>query len=137
MGLPVVLSGPSGAPPEASLGCYVSLSSVANQAQIGLRADPAACRAVTGAVLGMTPDEAAELGEEDVVDGVGELVNVVAGLAKTKLASTDADLRMGLPMFVRGHVGAGPKSATRSIRCDLGGTRCTVEIHASVPAEAA
>ena len=40
------------------------------------------------------------LGEKDVVDGVSEVMNIVAGKVKSHMAGRDGQLQLGLPMFV-------------------------------------
>jgi len=65
---------------------------------VGLTASSAGCRALARGLLRAPEDE--ELSDAEVVDGVNELMNIVAGKVKARLAGVDGTLRLGLPMFL-------------------------------------
>ena len=58
---------------------------------------PLACR-IVASMLGMEEDEV----EDDLVDGVGEIANMVAGGAKTALADGPHAFDLSLPAMIRG-----------------------------------
>ncbi|MCH9007415.1 chemotaxis protein CheX [candidate division KSB1 bacterium] len=69
-----------------------------------------------GGMLGMELTEV----DEDVCDGVGELINVIAGGAKTKLQKKGFDFELSIPNTVIGkkHQITAPASTSR-MRCDF------------------
>lgn len=72
------------------------------------------------AVGGMLGMEFKEI-DADVRDGVGELVNMIAGGAKTKLQAKGIDFELSIPNTVigRNHEITAPQSSTR-VRMDFG-----------------
>jgi chemotaxis protein CheX len=59
-------------------------------------------RRIVGRLLGQSPDG---LSDDDVIDGVGEMINMVAGRAKSRFAGTPFALQCALPQVItgRGH----------------------------------
>lgn len=88
--------------PEAHTGVYLPLHTPSGPVQIALMADIPGCRSLAGALLGM--DETEELGDADVADAVGEVLNIVAGSLKTRIQEHERPVQLGLPMYVVGHV---------------------------------
>ena len=80
------------------VGSYISVLSAFDSMHLGLVTSSAGCRALARALLQEPPDE--ELSDSEVVDGVNELVNIVAGKVKARLVGRDGTLRLGLPMFL-------------------------------------
>lgn len=66
---------------------------------------------IVSAVLGMDPSD---LEPGDINDGVGELINMIAGSAKNALLSTPFSFRVALPNVIsgKGHEVGYPKNAT-------------------------
>jgi chemotaxis protein CheX len=81
----------------------------------------ALAKQVVGAMLGMDESELDE--NEDILDGVGELGNMVAGGAKTALQDSPHHFDLALPTTIRGdEVVLQPKSGTPGliIQCNIG-----------------
>ncbi len=97
-------------------GAYIALVGEENAVQIAIASTPEVCAQLSACLLGMEPEEAAELSEADVADGIGELVNMVAGGVKTRLAGRDGAIQLGLPFVVEGRVERA--SATKVAYCD-------------------
>lgn len=85
--------------------------------QVGISADDAARRGIAAALLGL---EADEVDPEDAIDAVGEAVNILAGQVKTRLVEVEPSLKLGLPMFVEGHVLVTPSFAQAVAHVQLG-----------------
>ncbi len=128
MGLDGEVLGTAKGPPPDLAGSYISLVSATNALQVGLVTTPEGCRKLAATLMGMDEDEAAELEDSDVADGVGELVNVLAGVMKTGVQEQDPDLRLGLPMFLLGEILPGNHTALDRVDCTLGGTTCSLVI---------
>ena len=79
-------------------GAYIAILSEKNSVHLGLCAAPSQCRALARGLLRMRHDE--ELSERDVVDGVSEVMNILAGKVKSQMAGRDGQLQLGLPMFI-------------------------------------
>ncbi len=95
-----VVAADDGDAPEAV--AFVSLSSGKVALQIGIGSSKAGLVGLSKAMLMMEPDE--ELDDEELVDAIGEMANVIAGGVKTRLASSQTGLSIGLPLFVEGSV---------------------------------
>jgi chemotaxis protein CheX len=86
---------------------------------------------LTGRILGMTPAEVAEGGNEVVTDAIGEMTNMSVGVFKNALCDLGHICRLTLPTIVRGnHVKvAAIKSATRHVfQFDCNGHRLAADI---------
>lgn len=101
----------------APWGAYVPLVGDNVSLQVGLSAGEAARAGIAGALLGMAPDE---VDPADVVDAVGEAVNILAGQVKTRLVDVEPTLKLGLPMFVEGHILVTPSFAQAVAHVELG-----------------
>jgi CheY-specific phosphatase CheX len=60
------------------------------------------CRTLTRAFLGVREKDG--ISEKDVVDAMSEILNILAGKVKSRLASRDGSLRLGLPIFLVGQI---------------------------------
>ncbi|MBN2798877.1 MAG: chemotaxis protein CheX [Deltaproteobacteria bacterium] len=54
---------------------------------------------LVGEMLGMEPDE---LEEDDLADGIGEMANIIAGFAKTRLSEAGVHFNLALPEILAG-----------------------------------
>lgn len=77
-------------------------------------------------MLMMEPDE--ELSQEDIADTVGEIANIVAGGVKGALSQWDGGLKLGLPIFIKGHIERGSATQARSLNFTIDGTPVTVAV---------
>lgn len=108
-------------------GAYIAVLSQNNAVHLGISARPAQCRALARALLGLRHDEA--ISETDVVDGVSEVMNILAGKVKASMAGRDGQLHLGLPMFVENPVQAGAGSEASSAEVKLGPVSCTLRVY--------
>ena len=79
-------------------GAYIAILGEHDSVHLGLTASPAHCRALARGLLGLRHDEV--LAEKDVIDGVSEVMNIIAGKVKSQMAGQDGQMRLGLPMFI-------------------------------------
>jgi len=84
---------------------YVAILGSQNSMHLGLSATVAGCHALARAFLGLRGGE--DLTEREVIDGMSEILNILAGKVKSRMAARDGSLKLGLPMFVAGAVGHG------------------------------
>ena len=80
-------------------GAYIALLCEGESVHLGLCLAPTECHALARALLGLGVHES--LSERDTIDGVCEVMNIVAGKVKSQMASRGQTLRLGLPMFLR------------------------------------
>jgi len=74
-----------------------------NQAfDLALVASAEGCQALSRAILGMS--DGAPLRDAEVADAVGEIVNMLAGTVKRRMAGHGAELVLGLPLFLHGYI---------------------------------
>ena len=81
---------------------YISVLSESNSMHLGLSASMQGCRTLTRAFLGIREKDG--ISERDVVDAMSEILNILAGKVKSRLASRDGSLRLGLPIFLVGAI---------------------------------
>ena len=68
------------------------------------------------------------LSERDVVDGLSEVMNILAGKVKASMAGRDGQLHLGLPMFVANPIrSSGAETASAPIQ--LGPVECTLRVY--------
>ena len=108
-------------------GAYIAVLSANNAVHLGLSARPEQCRALARALLGLRNDE--PVAEHDVVDGLAELMNILAGKVKASMSGRDGQLHLGLPMFVANPIRAGGDSETASEEVKLGPVECTLRVY--------
>ena len=83
-------------------GAYISVLSESNSMHLGLSASMQGCRTLTRAFLGIREKDG--ISEKDVVDAMSEILNILAGKVKSRLASRDGSLKLGLPIFLVGQI---------------------------------
>jgi hypothetical protein len=79
-------------------GAYIAILGEQDSVHLGLTAAPEHCRALARGLLGLRHEE--PLGDKDVIDGVSEVMNILAGKVKSQMGGRDGQLRLGLPMFI-------------------------------------
>jgi CheY-specific phosphatase CheX len=114
--------------PRTGVGATISLVANGENVVLALVADAAGCRTLAAGLMGMEPDEAAELDDSEVADGVGEVVNMWAGLVKTRMNGDVPGIALGLPMFVDGHVEGVSSTERVATEVRIGGVRATVAV---------
>jgi hypothetical protein len=108
-------------------GAYIAVLSPHNAVHLGLSATPARCRALARALLGLRHTET--VSEHDVVDGLSEVMNILAGKVKASMAGRDGQLHLGLPMFVANPIRSGGDSESTSAPVRLGPVECTLRVY--------
>ena len=114
-------------PEPGEPGAYIAILSPNNAVHLGLSAGPGQCRALARALLGLRHDE--DLSESDVVDGMSEVMNILAGKVKASMAGRDGQLHLGLPMFVPNPIRAGGESESVTADVQLGPVGCTLRVY--------
>jgi len=108
-------------------GAYIAVLSTHHAVHLGLSATPERCRALARALLGMHHTE--PLSERDVVDGLSEVMNILAGKVKASMAGRDGQLHLGLPMFVANPIRSSGESESASAPVRLGPVECTLRVY--------
>lgn len=121
-------------PPEAKdvthrPGAYIALLSDENSVHLGFSASPQGCRALARGFLAMRTGQ--DLSDDDVVDGVSEVMNILAGKVKSKMTGRDGTLRLGLPMFIKNPVAVGQGTETVSADVKIGPVDCQLIVYRS------
>lgn len=83
---------------KEGVGSYISVLSAFDSMHLGLVTSSAGCRVLARGLMQAPADE--QLSDSEVVDGVNELVNILAGKVKARMVGRDGTLRLGLPMFL-------------------------------------
>ena len=84
---------------EPQCGTYIAVLGDANSMHLGIVTTPLGCQALARGLLGMRSSE--EISEKDAVDGMSEVMNIVAGKVKSRLSEHDHGLRLGMPIFMK------------------------------------
>src|SRR5262245_48507420 len=83
-------------------GAHVPLVGDGQAFDLALVSSAEGCHALSRAILSAGPGPA--LRDSEIADAVGEIVNMLAGGVKRRLAGLGAELALGLPIFLRGHL---------------------------------
>lgn len=105
---------------------YVSILGARSSMHLGLTTTPEGARTLARAFLGLRGPEA--VGDHDVVDGLSEILNILAGKVKSRMSARDASLKLGLPMFVSGSVGHGEGTEKATVDVRLGPVPCQLQV---------
>jgi hypothetical protein len=79
-------------------GTYIAVLGDANSMHLGILTTPEGRHALARGLLGMRASE--ELSENDAIDGMSEVMNIVAGKVKSELSDHDHGLRLGMPIYM-------------------------------------
>lgn len=112
--------------PSGREGSLLSVTRGSEAVQLGVMADSAGCIALTRALLQMEEDE--EVGEEDVSDAVGEIINILAGVVQRSLEGNGPDVTLGYPMYIKGHVYPPSNAEARYASINLGPARADLMV---------
>lgn len=108
-------------------GAYIAILSERNSIHLGLSTTSAGLHALARGLLGLRASE--ELSEREVVDGVSEVMNIVAGKVKSAMAGRDGQLRLGLPMYLPSPVVSGPGMEVAGAEIVLGPVPCRLSVY--------
>jgi hypothetical protein len=86
----------------AMIGAHIPLVGGGQGFDFALVSSAEGCQALSRAIL-CRPAGAA-LRDAEVADAIGEIVNMLAGSVKRRLAGPRAELVLGLPIFLHGHL---------------------------------
>jgi len=119
---------PPAAPPPGtpSPAVYVSILGAKSSMHLGISTTPEGAQALARAFLGLRGAE--QLAERDVVDGLSEILNILAGKVKSRMSARDGTLKLGLPMFVSGSVGHGDGTEKATVDVMLGPAPCQLQV---------
>lgn len=101
---------------------YISVLSESNSMHLGIATTMQGCRTMTRAFLGIRERDA--VSEKDVVDAMSEILNILAGKVKSRLASRDGSLKLGLPIFITGQIQVTANMERAATNVDLGPVSC-------------
>jgi len=87
---------------SAMIGAHIPLIGGGQAFDLALVASGDGCQALSRAILGASPG--APLRDAEVADAVGEIVNMLAGSVKRRMAGLGAELELGLPLFLHGYI---------------------------------
>jgi hypothetical protein len=111
-------------------GAYIAILSERNSIHLGLSSSTAGLHALARGLLGLRHSE--ELSERDVVDGVSEVMNIIAGKVKSYMSGRDGQLRLGLPMYIPSPIANGPGMEVLSAELQLGPVPCRLSVYRRV-----
>jgi hypothetical protein len=92
---------------SSMIGAHIPLVGSGIAYELALVSSPEGCRSLSRAIL--YRDAGAALTDAEVADAIGEIVNMLAGAVKRRIAGQRADLELGLPIFIHGYVQATDK----------------------------
>ncbi len=90
---------PAGGPRPAA---YIAVLGESNSIHLGLSTTMQGCHTLARALMGMRQKDS--LPEADVVDGMSEILNILAGKVKSRMITRDPSLKLGLPIFIVGEI---------------------------------
>jgi len=82
-------------------GSCISMTRPGGSFNLALFGKDQTCKTLGRALLGMDPGE--DISKEELADGLGEILNMVAGVIKRKMTAEEAKgVALGLPLFLSG-----------------------------------
>ena len=108
-------------------GAYIAILSDHNSIHLGLSSSTAGLQALTRGLLGLRASE--DVGEREVVDGVSEIMNIVAGKVKSQMAGRDGQLRLGLPLYLPSPIASGTGLEVAGAEVMLGPVPCRLNVY--------
>lgn len=103
--------------PAEMSGAFVPLVGKNANLQFGIVSSRAGQEMIARVILQMEPDEGLE--HDEIADAVGEFANCLAGRIKREMRKVDGSLRIGIPVFVDGHVEDIGRSAFKVVRTEM------------------
>jgi hypothetical protein len=107
---------------QANPGTYIAIMTDSSSMHLGITSTPQGVRVLARGLLGLRQDQ--ELSDQEAVDGVSEMMNIVAGKVKSKMASRDGTLQLGLPMFVQTPIQVNEQMERASADVTIGPVAC-------------
>jgi CheY-specific phosphatase CheX len=89
-------------PPRVTMGALIPFVGDMSPVQIGLFSDEAGCQRIARALLYAGPDD--PLSKSEMVDAISEIVNILSGTIKGRVARYATHAALGLPAFVMGPI---------------------------------
>ena len=114
------------APGEPRPAVYVAILGAKCSMHLGLATSVQGAQALARAFLGIRSQGAVD--ERDVVDGMSEILNILAGKVKSRMSARDGSLRLGLPMYVSGAVGHGDGIERAVVDLAVGPVPCQLHV---------
>ncbi|MEO5988893.1 MAG: chemotaxis protein CheX [Candidatus Eisenbacteria bacterium] len=108
-------------------GAYIAILSDSESVHLGLCMSPHDGHVLARALLGLGSHDT--LSEKDMVDGVSEVMNIVAGKVKSHMAGRGEGLRLGLPMFIPRPITPAGDMETASVELSLGPVICRLTVY--------
>lgn len=84
------------------IGAHIPLIGGGQAFDLALVSSDQGCQELSRAMLCMAAG--APLGDAEVADAVGEIVNMLAGSVKRRMSGLGAELELGLPIFLHGYI---------------------------------
>lgn len=112
---------------EPRPGAYIALLGKTDSMHLGISATTEGCRAIARGLMSMRTES--QLSDQDVMDGVSEVINILAGKVKSKMINRDASLRLGLPMFIVGEIRATEQMEQASANVRMGPVDCKLTVY--------
>ncbi len=106
-------------------GAYISLLDGDTSVLLGMRGAKSDCQTLTRYMMAMEADEV--LQDDDVTGAIGEMMNIVAGVVKSEIGSSQ--LRLGIPMVVSGRVSPASQQRVACRVVTLGDAQVEVLLH--------
>lgn len=127
-GVPVVAKARKPEMPYALLGAFMQVVCTEGPVLLGITATNANCDGLARLMLGMSADE--PIAELDSFDAIAEIINIVAGMMKTKLAGQVGNIDLGLPVFLSGRLRAIGRIAVETYEISVANYNCELVVFA-------
>jgi hypothetical protein len=102
----------------AMIGAHIPLIGGGQAFDLALVASPDGCQALSRAILGIT--DGAALRDAQVADAIGEIVNMLGGTLKRRIAGQGPELELGLPIFLHGYIQPTDRLSVLALPTQLG-----------------
>jgi len=113
-------------PPAPGVGSYIAVVGE-EKLIVGIGCDHEPAQELCKRLLGMEAEDE-DLSTEDLLDAIGEIANMIAGVLKARMVEHDPSILIGLPTCIEGRLHAAQCVDSRFLSCQVGAAPLTISL---------
>jgi CheY-specific phosphatase CheX len=110
--------------PEESPTAYIAILGEHTSIHLGISCSSSGSRLLVRSLLGLGKSE--DMSDDDVLDGMSEMLNILAGKVKARMIARDGSLRLGLPMCIAGQARVSASAERAAMETQVGPVPCVL-----------
>lgn len=109
-------------------GSYLAMVGDEQTVQLGIAVKPEDSIPLARALMCMEPEDG-DLSDEEIIDALGEMVNILAGGLKTRMDGRAPPMVIGMPLVMQGHVEVPNRASIARALVDWGGIEAQLLVY--------